>query len=168
MEYIGLASQLAAIDFSSGKLFPSTEVTYGPYNSIDEAYNALVNEFDQSSIPVGLTVGIKTGNNIKEYWFNGGTAKSNLVEKHPAGGGGSSTGGGFNIYTIANLAEDTTTALDNTFQNAVKGDHVIDTVTGGVYIKYGDGQWVKLNGTILTEKAVVISRIVNAHILSYK
>lgn len=98
MNYNGLYTQLLAIDASGGTLFPSLEATYGPYKSIQEAYNAIEVEFGAEGIPIGLTVGIKEGNSIKEYWFNGGTSQSNLVEK--AGGGGSG-GGSVNIESIS-------------------------------------------------------------------
>lgn len=94
MEYNGLVTPLIVID--SDGIAPSLEATYGPYNSIDEAYDTLVSELEAEFIPIGLTVGIKINNTIKEYWFNGGTAKSNLVEKVSG-----SASGGVAIESIA-------------------------------------------------------------------
>lgn len=98
MNYNGLYTQLLAIDASGGTLYPSLEATYGPYKSIQEAYTAIETEFGAEGIPIGLTVGIRDGTNIKEYWFNGGTTQSNLVEKTGSGG---SSGGGANIESIS-------------------------------------------------------------------
>lgn len=87
MEYNGLTTPLVVIDPAAGKLKPSVSAAYGPYASIEEAYNTLTAEFGAEGIPVGLTVGIGTGDLITEYWFNGGTTKNHLLEK----GGGTGT-----------------------------------------------------------------------------
>lgn len=167
MEYNGLMTPLSVID--GEKIKPSLEATYGPYANIDEAYSTLSNEFGATGIPIGLTVGIKTGNNIEEYWFNGGTSKANLVKKCQSSGVGGGSGDGFSIFKINSTSfEDTTSNLYNMYPQAAVGDHVINTATGAVYIKYGAGEWVKLNGTILGDAAPTIARIVNAHVLSYK
>lgn len=59
---------------------PSIDSKYGPYASVDAAYDVL---YDANIICVGLTVGIYNDDKteITEYWFNGGTALENLVEK---------------------------------------------------------------------------------------
>jgi hypothetical protein len=60
---------------------------YGPYDSVDAAFNALasttVNGVTYAKRYVGLTVGIwnSAKTEITEYWFKGGTAKTNLVVK---------------------------------------------------------------------------------------
>lgn len=71
---------IGAID-QNGVALPSSEALYGPYTSIDSAWTAIEGQgFDQ--VPIGLTVGIKNGNNIVEYWLNGGSTKSYLVQKN--------------------------------------------------------------------------------------
>ena len=67
MNYNGLMTPLIMVD--GEKLKPSVEATYGPYSSVAEAYNTLVEEFTSTGIPVGLTVGIQNGNDIEEYCF---------------------------------------------------------------------------------------------------
>ena len=60
---------------------------YGPYDSVDAAFNALadttVNGVNYTKKYIGLTVGVwnSAKTEITEYWFKGGTAKANLVEK---------------------------------------------------------------------------------------
>lgn len=60
-------------------------VAYGPYTSVAAAHTAL------SAVglnTVGTTVGISGPNNtVVEYWYQGGTAQANLVEKSSGGGG---------------------------------------------------------------------------------
>lgn len=173
---------MATFDFNSitkpfvklqGKnLLPSLEATYGPYNSVQDAYNSIMETFDNKvEIPLGLTVGIINGNEITEYWFKKGTSSADDLEvKNSNSGGNQSTpAGSYTIHRIHNASfEDTTSNLDNQYPQAAVGDHVINTATGAVYIKYGAGEWVKLNGTILGDAAPTIARIVNAHVLSYK
>lgn len=70
---------------------PSIDLRYGPYASVHAAHSALS---DDEVVAVGLTVGIIDGNNIVEYWYQGGTAEANLVPKHQ--GSGSSFSGDYN------------------------------------------------------------------------
>lgn len=71
---------------------------YGPYDSVDAAFNALasttVNGVTYTKRYVGLTVGIwnSAKTEITEYWFKGGTAKANLVVKTDGSGGGLPSG----------------------------------------------------------------------------
>lgn len=65
---------------SDGKILPNNNVLYGPYNSIDAAYNEIHTQLGDA-IPIGLTVGVIIDNVIKEYWFSGGINKTNLVAK---------------------------------------------------------------------------------------
>lgn len=65
---------------SDGNLLPNNEVLYGPYDNVDEAFNIIHNELG-NNIPIGLTIGIKSNNEIVEYWFNGGINKENLIIK---------------------------------------------------------------------------------------
>lgn len=173
MNYNGIMTPLVSVDSESSKLRASLEATYGPYNSIDAAYNAIVDEFGGDGIPIGLTVGIKNGNNITNYWFNGGTAKSNLVAKYPTGSSGSNSSGGTSsvgpsIMTVDGVLEDTNTNLNTLFPTANIGDHIIDTANEALYLMYEQGHWFKMVGAVLTDTAPVVTRIVNANILSYK
>lgn len=61
---------------------PNIDYKYGPYHSVEEAYEWL-GEDNLDAIAVGLTVGIKTGNGIEEYWFKNGTTLADLVKKEP-------------------------------------------------------------------------------------
>lgn len=170
MEYNGIYTPLTAVNTSAGTLYPSLEATYGPYENIDQAYNAITTTFGSSSIVVGLTVGIKSGDTIKEYWFNGGTAKSNLVPKvtETTDGSGTTTKG--RVYTSDNTSiQDTTTSLNKIFTEATAGDFCISTYTGGLYLKYADTGWLKIgNGVILTDTVTQVANIANAYVLSYK
>ena len=56
------------------------DARYGPYNSIQEALEKVFDP-DSENRDKGITVGIKFGDTIKEYWFQGGTDDSNFVEK---------------------------------------------------------------------------------------
>ena len=62
---------------------PSIDHRYGPYASVAAAHAALA---EDELCTVGLTVGIIDGNNIVEYWYQGGTAQANLVPKQSGGG----------------------------------------------------------------------------------
>lgn len=62
---------------------PSIDLRYGPYASVHAAHTALS---DDDVVAVGLTVGIIDGNNIVEYWYQGGTSEANLVPKHQSSG----------------------------------------------------------------------------------
>lgn len=60
-------------------------VAYGPYASVAAAHTALSADGLNT---VGTTVGISGSNNtVVEYWYQGGTAQANLVEKSSGGGG---------------------------------------------------------------------------------
>lgn len=61
---------------------PNLDANYGPYRTIKEAIAALPREIRT----VGLTVGIRKSNVIKEYWFNGGIENENLVIKQAESG----------------------------------------------------------------------------------
>lgn len=56
------------------------DARYGPYDSVQEALETVFNP-DNENRDKGLTVGIRFGDTIKEYWFQGGTDDSNFVEK---------------------------------------------------------------------------------------
>ena len=69
-----------------GGTINSTAVTsnldykYGPYTSLQEAYNAL-GPSGLDKLAIGLTVGILEDGVITEYWFKEGITLSNLVKK---------------------------------------------------------------------------------------
>lgn len=147
-----------AVDSNYNKL-PNVDSKYGPYATIDEALAAIPEE----SRAIGLTVGIKSGSTIAEYWFNGGTGDTNLVAKQSGG-----SGGGYTLYVANNIGNDTNTALNSLFASAVPKDMVVDAALGGVYIMYEKGKWVKLNGTILTDAAPLVTEIREVRMLSMK
>ena len=64
---------------------PSIDLRYGPYESVHAAHLALSGD---EVVAVGLTVGIIDGNSIVEYWYQGGTSESNLVQKQSSGNSG--------------------------------------------------------------------------------
>lgn len=73
---------------------PSIDLRYGPYASVHAAHTALS---DDDVVTIGLTVGIIDGSNIVEYWYQGGTAETNLVPKRQSSG--SSFSGSYNDLT---------------------------------------------------------------------
>lgn len=146
---------------ASDSFLPNANAAYGPHGSLEVARRAVA-EIYQGNIPLGVTVAVKVGSALKEYWNP--TNVTTFVEKQSSGGGG---GGSFEIRTIDGVSEDTTTWLDNTFGSMAVGGHVIDTQTGKVYIKY-EGGWVVIQGTILSDAVPTITRIANAQVLSYK
>lgn len=160
---IQLTDIIGSSNASNGNVYPSVEVFYGPYDSLDIAktkVKELCSEISSGGVPTGITVAVKVGSSLIEYW---NPADANIwVQK----GGGS--GGGINVYTANGISEDTNTNLNNLFEGAAVGDHVVDTQNGGVYICYMTGKWIKLNGTILTDSVPTVARIVNANVLSYK
>lgn len=141
---------------------PNIDGAYGPYASLSAALNAISAE----RRAVGLTVGIKTGNNIKEYWFDGGTNNENLIAKQSNSGGG---GGGESMQVeITNNVTDTTTYLNAQYPSAAIPTMVVDETLGGVYFKYSATKWVKVNGTILGSSVPATAKVVAANVLSYK
>lgn len=80
INYIGISTPL--VNISDG-LSPSVDAVYGPFNSISKAHTNLLETFG-SNLKEGITVGIISGNTVKEYWYQGGTSQSNLVLKHPS------------------------------------------------------------------------------------
>lgn len=59
------------------------DARYGPYDSIQEALEKVFDP-DSENRDRGITVGIRFGDTIKEYWFEGGIEDSNFVEKKPS------------------------------------------------------------------------------------
>lgn len=146
-----------AVDGSFNPL-PNIDIAYGPYTSTTAALAAI----PTASRSIGLTVGIKSGNTINEYWFNGGTGAANLVQK---GGGGSGSGVNFQVDSEVT---DTTTYLESQFPGAPIPTFVIDGQLGGVYIKYAAESWLKTEGTILTSALPSIAKVTGANVLSFK
>lgn len=72
---------------NEGNLLPNNNVLYGPYESIDKAYDTIYNALG-NDIPIGLTIGIKVDDKITEYWFNEGITKYNLVAKNKTSSNG--------------------------------------------------------------------------------
>lgn len=146
---------------ASNSFLPNANAAYGPHANLDAAKRT-VSEIYGGNVPLGVTIAVKVGSVLKEYWNP--TNVSTFVEKQSSGGGG---GGSFEIRTIDGVVEDTTTWLDSTFGSMTVGGHVIDTRTGKVYIKY-EGGWIVIQGTILSDAVPTITRIANAQVLSYK
>lgn len=141
---------------------PNIDGAYGPYTSVSAALTAVAS----GRRAVGLTVGIKTGNTIKEYWFDGGIENSNLVPKQTNSGGG---GGGESMQVeITNNVTDTTTYLNAQYPSAAIPTMVVDETLGGIYFKYAANKWVKVNGTILGSSVPATAKVVAANVLSYK
>lgn len=162
---IQLTDNVAASNATTGKVYPSVEAFYGPYDSLDEAKNrisTLIGDISSGGVPTGITIAVKSGTKLVEYW-NPSDANT-WVQK----GSNTSSGGGIAVYTANGITEDTNTYLNSLFADAKVGDHVVDIQTGGVYICYEAGNWIKLIGTILTDSAPTIARVVNANVLSYK
>lgn len=155
---IGQVLDNNAVDASFNPV-PNVDGKYGPYATREAALAAIPTD----ARAVGLTVGIKTGNAISEYWFNGGIADTHLVKKQQSGGGG----GGLNIEITTDVT-DTTTYLETQFPNAAIPTLVVDRDRGGCYIKFDDASWVKLNGTILTAALPTVASVVAANVLAYK
>lgn len=80
--------------FAPGEACANNDILYGPYTSVHEAHTSL---YALEHNAVGRTVGIIDGNNIIEYWYQGGTAEANLVPKQAQGG--SSFSGSYNDLT---------------------------------------------------------------------
>ena len=75
MTYIPIGNQIQL-----GRKTASIDAKYGPYASL-QAAQEILGENGMDVITVGLTVGIVEDGNIVEYWWQGGTALSNLVKK---------------------------------------------------------------------------------------
>lgn len=57
--------------------YPNVDSKYGPYETIEH----VLTELPLSVRSIGLTVGIKTNDNIIEYWFNGGIENIHFTKK---------------------------------------------------------------------------------------
>lgn len=138
---------------------PNIDAIYGPYPDLDTAKTTIL----PSKRCKGLTVGILTDNGIEEYWFKNGITNKNLVPKNQGG-----SGGGHNLFVTNNVTEDTNSNLQALFPTAQVKDIIVDATLGGVYICYQANKWVKLNGTILTDSAPVVTEIREVRMLSMK
>lgn len=74
---IGEAIKNNAVD-NNFNLLPNIDSKYGPYPTLGAALATI----PKSERAIGLTVGIKTESEIKEYWFSGGVDEIHLVEKN--------------------------------------------------------------------------------------
>ena len=137
---------------------PSVNAGYGPHSSLAVAQQQL-NTIFNNNIPLGVTVGIKSGSAIVEYW-NPASANTFVIK--------SSGGGRANVYIASDIVEDTTTVLNTLYPTASAGDIVVNSSNGSVYICYEAGSWVKVGGTILRDTAPITVTITEANILSYK
>lgn len=73
---VGDIINFSGID-SEFNIYPNMDSRYGPYSSIEQALESL----DVSQRSIGLTIGVKSLNEIKEYWFKDGIQNENLKEK---------------------------------------------------------------------------------------
>lgn len=72
-EFVGITKQINNVAEAKANI----DYKYGPYNSLEEAKAKL----PMKVRTIGLTVGVKDGNNIVEYWFNGGIDNIKLIQK---------------------------------------------------------------------------------------
>lgn len=128
---------------------------YGPYDSLSAALTAV----ESPTRAIGKTVGIMVDGSVVEYWFKSGITDSDLVLKTVSSG---------NTTSTVTTSTETITWLNSTYPNATVGDHVVNTSTGALYIKYSSTGWIKLAGTILTDSAPTVATVASASILSYK
>lgn len=171
---IQLTDKALSADAGTGAVNPSIEQLYGPYNSLAEAKQAVANtiqEVSSSGVPLGVTIAVKEATGLVEYWNP--TTSDTWVKKQASSTGGTppatgSGGGTGSVYEVTAINSDTVTTLNGLFPAAKTGDWVVDTSTGGSYLKFGDGKWIKFNGTILTEVAIPVATVVGAQVLSYK
>lgn len=142
INYLGINTPLIA---NSGEIKPSVEALYGPYSSLSEAHTNITDTIG-NNIPVGLTVGIKTGNQIVEYWYNGGTSQSNLVLKGQAGSGATA----YQSYVEGGGTKDESTFKSN----------LATIIDAGTLVKLESDSDVTLTVTLRenSEENLVISR----------
>lgn len=90
-----MSDSLLELDFTpafvrddEGNYAPNSNMFYGPWSSIDDAWRDIEALFKDDSedweniVPIGLTIGIVNELGIiEEYWLNGGHKKENFVKK---------------------------------------------------------------------------------------
>lgn len=145
----------------SDSYLPNANAAYGPYANLDAAKQALASIYGAASIPIGVTVAVNVSGTLKEYWNP--TSKDTFVAKQS-----STSSSGVTITTVENITEDTNTSINAIVPNANVGDFIIDTTNENIYLCYETGKWFKIVGAILGDAAPVVTRIVNANVLSYK
>lgn len=160
MEGINISQPIVnnAVDENYDAL-PNIDAIYGPYPDLNTAKTSIM----ASKRCKGLTVGILTDNGIEEYWFKNGITNNSLVPKNQGG-----SGSGHNLFVTNNVTEDTNTNLQALFPTAQVKDIIVDATLGGVYLCYQANKWIKLNGTVLTDAAPVVTEIREVRMLSMK
>ena len=138
---------------------PNIDAIYGPYPDLNTAKTSIM----ASKRCKGLTVGILTDNGIEEYWFKNGITNNSLVPKNQGG-----SGSGHNLFVTNNVTKDTNANLQALFPTAQVKDIIVDATLGGVYLCYQANKWIKLNGTVLTDAAPVVTEIREVRMLSMK
>lgn len=122
---------------SQFNLYPQMDKRYGPYNSISTALTTLTT----SKRCIGLTIGVKSGNSITEYWFKDGISDSNLVEKvdnvyqNYISNGGDKTKEDF-YNTLGRVVDSSVYAILHSNTNNIK---VEVTLSDGEIIEIGSG-----------------------------
>ena len=109
---------------------------YGAYDSIESANSSVLKDVRR----VGLTVGIKTGETIGEYWYQGGIEDSNLVKKLS------------NPYTAGDnitIEDNVISAQDTTY---TAGDNVTidrNNVISATGVEYIAGDNIQIDGNVI-------------------
>ena len=143
---------------SEFNLYPQMDKRYGPYNSVRAALTALTT-FKRC---IGLTIGVRSGNSITEYWFKGGISDSNLVEKaddtyqNYKSNGGNKTRGDF--YTTLERIVDTSTYV--VLHSNVNNVKVEVTLSDGEVIEIGSSSTSNTTSTTApttTSTPIIIS-----------
>lgn len=123
--------------------YPQMDSRYGPYNSVSTALSALT----MSKRCIGLTIGIKNGNSITEYWFKGGILNSNLVEKaddtyqNYKSSGGTNTRDNF-YSTLVKIVDSSTYVILHANADNVKAEV---TLSDGEAIEIGSSSTISTN-----------------------
>lgn len=130
-------------------LYPQMDKRYGPYNSVSAALTALTT----SKRCVGLTIGVKSGDSITEYWFKDGVSDSNLVEKADStyqnykSNSGDKTKDDF-YSTLTKIVDTSTYVILHANADNVK---VEVTLSDGEVVEIGSSSTTSTTGTISTE-----------------
>lgn len=129
--------------------YPQMDKRYGPYNSVSAALTALTT----SKRCVGLTIGVKSGDSITEYWFKEGVSDSNLVEKADStyqnykSNSGDKTKDDF-YSTLTKIVDTSTYVILHANADNVK---VEVTLSDGEVVEIGSSSTTSIPGTISTE-----------------
>jgi hypothetical protein len=141
-----------------------TDSRYGTYTSTTIALSNITTAYRY----IGLTVGIISGSTITEYWFQGGIADINLIQK-TLGGNVSTLTSNEVAYVSNDYGNDTTAIIGNPFLAFKTIQAAINSFTSGsntVYIFpgiYTITTTIQLNNYcgLYCEKGVIITSALN-------